>query len=65
MKVRYDGGTDAQVRWGSNDDPRKHRTKGEIYTIKAQEIHSSHTKITLVEFPTFKFNAASFTYLNK
>jgi hypothetical protein len=66
MKVRYDGAVDIQVRWGSNDDPQEYGLiKGEIYTVKNQEIHSWHTKIILEEFPTLKFNDSSFTYINE
>jgi hypothetical protein len=60
MKVKYIGASDAQVNFGSNDDPRGLLEEGKIYTLKGKEIHSWHTKYSLEEFPHKKFNSVSF-----
>ena len=59
-KVKYTGATDDQVRWGDNDDPRQHLRIDSTYTLLRKEVHSYHTKFTLVEFPQLKFNSVSF-----
>ena len=63
MKVKYIGASDAQVRWGSNDDPRGLLVEGKEYELSDREVHSWHTKISLSEFPGKKFNDSSFDYL--
>lgn len=60
--VRYDGACDAQVRWGSNDDPLPLLVEGETYEVSNIEVHSQHTKIELVGI-VGKFNDSSFTWL--
>jgi hypothetical protein len=59
-RVKYTGATDAQVAWGSNDDPREHLVEGSVYTVVKQEIHDWHTKYYLEGFEDLKFNSASF-----
>ena len=59
--VIFIGATDSQVAWGGNDDPRKVLTEGEEYTIESVDVHSWHTKITLVGIKG-RFNNVSFKY---
>ena len=59
-KVKYTGSTLDQVRWGANNDPNEVLVPGEIYEVEDREVHSWHTKLTLVGFPGFKFNSVSF-----
>lgn len=61
-RVIYLGSSEEQVRWGSNDDPRKSLIEGDIYQIEKVEIHSWHTKLTLRGVPG-KFNSVSFKKL--
>jgi len=65
MKVKYIGASDAQVNYGSNDDPRGLLKEGKIYTIQRKEVHSYHTKYILKEFPDKKFNSVSFEEVRK
>lgn len=58
-KVKFTGATDDQVKWGSNDDPRKLLEQGKIYTVREVEVHSWHTKIYLVGIDG-KFNSVHF-----
>lgn len=45
MIVIYRGdATDAQVRWGDNDDPRGVLSPGRRYAVDYVEAHSTHTK---------------------
>jgi len=60
-KVRFEHSTDAQVSWGSHDDPDKHLERGKTYTVLRTEVHSMHTKLYLREFPELKFNTCSFS----
>jgi hypothetical protein len=61
-RVTYIGSSDDQVRWGSNDDPRKVLTEGDTYTIENVDVHSSHTKLMLNGI-TGRFNSVSFEKL--
>jgi len=65
MRVRYMGVIDEQVKWGGNDDPRKHLVEGNEYIVTKQDIRTWHTKIELEGFPGLVFNDTSFTYLMK
>lgn len=56
----YLGSSDEQVSWGGNDDPRPLLEEGRSYEVADLEMHSWHTKITLVDFPDKKFNSVSF-----
>jgi hypothetical protein len=58
-KVVYTGSDDYQVRWGSNDDPRKVLFEGDIYQIEKVEVHSQHTKLHLLGIKG-RFNSVSF-----
>ena len=59
--VKYLGVTDEQVAFGSCDDPRADGlTIGAIYTVEYEDIHSYHTKISLIEYPGKRFNSVSF-----
>ena len=59
-KVKYIGSSDAQVRWGCNDDPTGFLTECIEYVVDKVEVHSFHTKVILKEFPDKKFNSCSF-----
>lgn len=61
-KVIYTGSSDAQVRWGSNDDPTKVLIAGDTYQIEKVEVHSWHTKLHLRGIKG-KFNSVSFEKL--
>ena len=63
IKVKYTGACQAQINWGSNDDPRDVLTVGVIYDVAEREVHSWHTKIILVGFEDKVFNDASFEYI--
>ena len=63
-KVKFVGASDEQVGWGSNDDPREYLQLGGIYTIKEKDVHSWHTKVTLEEFPDYRFNSVHFEELD-
>lgn len=58
--VIYTGASDAQVNWGSGDDPRKVLQEGVEYTVTGKEVHSWHTLLTLAEVPDQKFNSVCF-----
>lgn len=65
-RVRYLGdATEEQVRWGSNDDPRLHCIKGEVYRLYKVEVHSWHTKYFIIcrDGVERKFNSVSFEYV--
>ena len=59
--VVFDGASDAQVNWGSNDDPRPLLRIGDEYEVEQKDIHSWHTKIKLKGIDGW-FNDASFSY---
>jgi hypothetical protein len=58
--VRFDGASIEQIRWGGNDDPNLVLKVGEVYKVAGIDVHSYHTKLTLVGIDG-RFNAASFT----
>lgn len=61
MKMcRYIGCCDAQVNYGSNDDPRGILVEGELYEVWDEDVRSSHTKIELKDFRGLKFNSVCF-----
>ena len=60
QKVKFLGCSDAQVKWGSNDSPKRLLVKGETYIVKDIEIHSFHTKVMLVGFKGKQFNSCCF-----
>lgn len=63
MRVVYVGDaevSDAQVRWGGNDDPRGVLQEGVEYQVAEEEVHSWHTKLHLTEVPGRKFNSVHF-----
>ncbi len=53
--------SDEQVKWGSNDDPRKLLELNKSYEIESVEVHSWHTKLYLKGIKG-KFNSVNFTY---
>jgi|TARA_B100001094_G_scaffold84721_2_gene81072 hypothetical protein len=58
-QVRFLGCTPEQVRWGNNDDPQLKLIEGNTYLVEEVEIHSQHTKITLIGVDG-KFNSVCF-----
>lgn len=61
MKLKFMGNvSDAQVNWGGNDDPRGLLAEGACYEVANVDIRSSHTKITLTDFPGRVFNSVHF-----
>jgi hypothetical protein len=61
-KVIYTGSDSDQVRFSSNDDPRKVLIEGDTYQIEKVEVHSWHTKLHLRGIKG-KFNSVSFEKL--
>lgn len=59
-RLVYVDATDAQVRWGSNDDPRGILVPGKSYAVASVDVRSSHTKVELVAFPGKRFNSVCF-----
>lgn len=49
-----------RVNWGGNDDPALFLTPGEAYDVVGEEVHSSHTKLSLNGFPGLVFNSTHF-----
>jgi hypothetical protein len=60
-KIVFISATDDQVRWGSNDDPRKVLDTGRVYEIESVEVHHWHTKIKLVGVEG-RFNSVNFGF---
>ena len=58
-RVRFLGATNAQIQWGSNNDPNDVLTVGEAYDVESADVRSWHTKLQLVGFEG-TFNSASF-----
>jgi hypothetical protein len=58
-KVIYTGATDAQVNWGSCDDPRLRLLEGNEYEVEDRREHSWHTKLKLRGVPGW-FNSVCF-----
>ena len=59
-KVIFTGWTEEQVRWGGNDYPT-HLSIGKCYIVESVEVHSQHTKVTLLGV-TGRFNSVHFDY---
>ena len=57
--VKYIGCSQLQSSWGGCDDPRKLLKIGRIYEVEKTEVHSWHTKLSLVGIEG-KFNSACF-----
>tara|TARA_R110000803_G_scaffold210841_2_gene284362 strand:- start:8580 stop:8834 length:255 start_codon:yes stop_codon:yes gene_type:complete len=64
LYYRFVGAIDAQVRWGSNDDPRNYMIKGGWYKVKTLEVHGWYTKVGFEIFPGLMFNSSSFEKVN-
>ena len=60
-KVIFISATDDQVKWGSNDDPRKILEEDKIYEIESIEVHHWHTKIKLAGVQG-RFNSVHFGF---
>ena len=59
-RVLFDGWTIEQVRWGNNDNPH-HLERNKIYIIDCVEVHSQHTKVSIVG-ETGRFNSVHFIH---
>ena len=57
--VIFIGSSIEQVNWGGNDDPNGILVRGEEYVVEYVEVHTSHTKISLVGYDG-KYNSVSF-----
>ena len=64
MKVKYIGASDAQVQWGGCDDPRDVLVEGELYEVDEEEVHTQHTKLSLVGIKG-RFNSVCFERLEE
>jgi hypothetical protein len=58
-QVKYLGSVEEQVRWGSNDNPKRVLFEGDVYYVERVEIHSWHTKLYLRGIRG-KFNSVCF-----
>lgn len=58
-RVRFTESSPEQVRWGGNDDPDAVLKRGEVYMVSQVDVHSYHTKISLVGIKG-RFNSVSF-----
>lgn len=60
-RVRFNGWTEAQVKWGNNHTPYM-LINGREYTISGVEVRSSHTKVTIQGVcDNMKFNSVHFS----
>lgn len=59
--VMYNGATDSEVNFGSNDDPRGVLTVGACYRIESIDVTSIHVRVRLFGFNGW-FNSVSFSY---
>lgn len=57
--VKFLGCSSEQIKWGNNDDPNKILTVNNQYFVEKVEVHSMHTKLTLMGF-FGKFNSVCF-----
>ncbi len=57
--VVFRGQSDAQRRWGGNDDAEAILTKGREYTVESVAFHSWHTKLRL-RYVEGRFNSVCF-----
>lgn len=59
-KVKFLGCSEAQINYGSCDDPNCILTEGKIYEIDHTEVYSWHTKVILAGFEEYAFNSVCF-----
>ncbi len=57
--VVFRGQSDAQRRWGGNDDAEAILTRGREYTVESVAFHSWHTKLRL-RYVEGRFNSVCF-----
>lgn len=64
MKVKFieENVDEAQIRWGGHNDPRGILEVGKEYELAYADVHSSHTRIVLTDFPMCQFNSVWFTW---
>ena len=60
VKFVEDDVTQAQINWGSHDDPRGVLEVGKEYIIDRTEVHSQHTKVFLKGYDKKSFNSVWF-----
>jgi hypothetical protein len=60
--VIFQGASPEQIKWGGNDNPNQILEIGSKYQISNVEVHTWHTKISLVGYKG-KFNSVSFDKL--
>jgi hypothetical protein len=58
-KVTFLGCSTHQINWGGCDDPNPILEEGCTYVVESFEVHSRHTKITLVGYKG-RFNSVCF-----
>lgn len=63
-RLQYIGCDDQQVRYGGNNDPRGVLVEGCIYDVSKEEVHSWHTKISLIGIEG-EFNSVCFRDVTK
>ena len=62
-RIKFISSSKDQVNWGSNNDPNEILNTDTIYEIEDVEVHSWHTKISIVGIKG-KFNSVSFELLS-
>ena len=60
--ITYTGANDAQVNWGSHDDPRGLLVEGQQYEVSEVDVHSSYTAVYLVGYGSKHFNSVCFEF---
>ncbi len=61
MKVKLTShNSEVQMHWGNNDDTRQYLKVGKWYELLRIEVHTMHTKFTLVGFENHQFNSVNF-----
>lgn len=58
-RVKFIGCSKDQINWGNNDDPNLELQINEVYEVENVEVHSQHTKLTLVGI-SGRFNSVCF-----
>ena len=58
--VRYIGCDDWQAAFGGWDDPRQLLTEGAVYMVRAINVHSFWTDVTLYDVQGKRFNSVAF-----
>ena len=64
MRVVFTGASEAQIKWGGNDDPNEVCVIGQDYEVESEDVRSWHTKIKLLGVEG-TFNGASFVKVTR